>query len=873
MVRRRLVPEVTGTCLAHASRLGQEVDAVVDRIADVWGEATPHPRGTVWPARVDSFLEEGLTESDVDSWVRSACVLCSNGCGCEIAVREGRMVGIRGRADDPVNHGRLGPKGLYGSWPWASQPGRLTRPLLRVDGRMQETDWNTAMSRVVGESRRLLNERGPLSHAFYTSGQLFLEEYYTLAVIGKAGIGTPHMDGSTRLCTATAAQALKESFGCDGQPGSYTDIEHADAIFLFGHNMPETQTVLWTRILDRTRADDPPRLVCVDPRRTKVAEEAERTGGVHLAVMPGTNQALMNGLARELFAQGWVDDGWVAAHTVGVDELRATVEPYTPEEVGRICDVDPDDVRRAARIFGTGERVLSTVLQGFYQSHQATAAACGVNNLHLLRGMIGRPGAGVLQMNGQPTAQNMRECGANGDLPGFRNWANPDHIRQLAELWNVDPIVIPHWAPPTHALEIFRYVEEGLINFLWIQATNPAVSLPDLSRIRRILARDTCFVVVTDLFLTETAALADVVLPAAGWGEKSGTYTNASRMVHLSEKAVEPPGDARSDLEILLMYHDRMGFTDVKGAPLVKWRTAEDAFDAWAECTRGRLCDYTGLSHDRLRAQNGIPWPCNTDAPGGTDRLYEDAVFATGFDACETYGHDMVTGADVPADRYRSVNPAGRAILRAAPYYPPAELPGGDYPLVLSTGCTVYQFHSRTKTRRARWLDAAAPDPWVELSTADAERLGIDEGDLVRVESLRGVLEARARVGRGREGMVFAPIHYGYWDQPGDHVGPDGPPRAANELTLTAWDAVSKQPTYKVVAVRVTKLASAEGQVAPAPTTAASAPAPGRAVPPTHGVAGADQARSAVVDTPRYENDPSLTSDPLTLAGVARGWA
>src|SRR3954466_10661952 len=298
---------------------------MADRVADIWGPRIPHPRGTVWPARVDLHLDDGVSEADVDRWVQSACLLCSNGCGCDIAVKDGRMVGIRGRATDVVNHGRLGPKGLYGSTDWASSPDRLTRPLVREGDRLVESDWDTAMGRVVARSKQLLAEKGPLSHGFYTSGQLVLEEYYTQAIIGKAGIGTPHMDGNTRLCTATAAAALKESFGADGQPGSYTDIEHCDAIFLYGHNMAETQTVLWMRILDRTRAADPPVLVCVDPRRTPVAEEAVRTGGVHLAPAVGTNLALMNGLTRELFANGWVDEAWVRAHTLGADDLRSIV--------------------------------------------------------------------------------------------------------------------------------------------------------------------------------------------------------------------------------------------------------------------------------------------------------------------------------------------------------------------------------------------------------------------------------------------------------------------------------------------------------------------------------------------------------------------
>jgi len=828
---------------------------VPDRIADIWGERTPHAQGTVWPARVDLRLEEGLAEEDVDRWVQSACLLCSNGCGCDIAVKDGRMVGIRGRATDVVNHGRLGPKGLYGSTPWASSPDRLTRPLVREGGRLVETDWETAMGRVVERSKQLLAENGPLTHGFYTSGQLFIEEYYTLAVIGKAGLGTPHMDGNTRLCTATSAAAFKESFGADGQPGSYTDIEHCDAVFLYGHNMAETQTVLWARILDRTHGADPPRIVCVDPRRTPVAEEAERTGGVHLAPRVGTNLALMNGLTRELFEHGWVDEDWVAAHTLGRDELRAVVDPYTPEEVERICGTPASDVRRAAAIFGESPNVLSTVLQGFYQSHQATAASVAVHNLHLLRGMIGRPGAGVLQMNGQPTAQNNRECGADGDFPGFRNWGNPQHVEELASAWNVDPLTIPHWAPPTNAMQIFNYAEKASIELLWISATNPAVSMPESSRIRSILSKPEVFVVVQDLFLTETAELADVVLPAAGWGEKTGTFTNVNRTVHLSEQAVEPPGEARSDLDILLMYADAMDFRDRDGDPLIRWRTPEEAFDAWRAVTAGRPVDYTGLTYEKLRGPTGIPWPVDEEHPDGTDRLYTDFVFPTDTDYCETYGHDLVTGGAVSEQEHRALRPAGRAFLKGAPYLPAHEEPSEEYPLLYTTGRTAYQFHTRTKTGRSRPLHDAAPDAWVELSVADASALGISEGDWVRVESPRGAIEVRARVGQVMEGAVFAPFHYGSWDL--DGVAPDGQDRLANELTMTVWDPVSKQPTFKTAACRVTKVRDGDGP-APAPTTTASAPARVGSVPDTRG--GPPCASHVLADTPTYALDPAQES-------------
>ncbi|HEY3004806.1 MAG TPA: molybdopterin oxidoreductase family protein [Kribbellaceae bacterium] len=773
---------------------------MTDRTVDVWGPRTPHGRDTAWPVRVDQHLRDGLDEADVDRWVQSACVLCSNGCACDIAVKDGRMAGVRGRAGDRINHGRLGPKGLYASWQWSDQD-RLTTPLVRDGDRLVETDWDTAMRLITERSQQL----HPLRHGFYTSGQLFLEEYYTLAVIGKAGLGTPHMDGNTRLCTATAAAALKETFGCDGQPGSYDDIEACDAVFLFGYNMAETQTVLWARVLDRVEGPDSPRVVAVDPRSTAVAEVAVRTGGVHLAPFPGTNQALMNGLLHELIAHKWVDRDWVDAHTLGFDELAATVSSYTPDEVARICGVEAGDVSRAAEIFGTTDRVLSTVLQGFYQSHQATAAACQVNNLHLLRGMIGRPGCGVLQMNGQPTAQNTRETGANGDLPGFRNWDNPEHVDQLATLWNVDPLTIPHWAPPTHAMQLWRYAEQGSIALLWIAGTNPAVSLPELPRVREILSRPDLFVVVQDGFLTETARYADVVLPAALWGEKQGTFTNASRTVHLSERAVDPPGEARSDLDIFLDYARRMDFRDRDGQPLIRWRTPQEAFEAWKECSRGRPCDYTGLTYDRLRGASGIPWPCTAERPDGTDRLYGDGVFATDPAECEDYGHDLLTGASTTPEKYRASAPDGRAFLKSAAYSEPAETTSAEFPLLCTTGRTVHHFHTRTKTGRSRELRAAAPSVWVELSPADAGRLGIAAGDLVRVESARGAVEGTARIGRVRDGVVFVPFHYGYWDAPGG-CAPDGRPTAANELTLTGWDPVSKQPLYKIGAVRVSKV-------------------------------------------------------------------
>jgi anaerobic selenocysteine-containing dehydrogenase len=756
-------------------------------IDDIWGERTPTVNQQ-WPVRVDSHLQE-----EPEQWVQSCCVLCSNGCGLDIGTKDGRIVGVRGREDDRVNHGRLGPKGLYG-WAANHSPDRLTHPLLRERGRFRAATWDEAMDLIVRRSKDIIDRHTASAVGFYTSGQLFLEEYYTLCVIGKAGIGTPHMDGNTRLCTATSAFALKESFGSDGQPGSYRDIDSTDALLLVGHNMASQQTVLWMRILDRRRGPNPPKLIVIDPRRTDTAKEAD----VHLAPRVGTNVAVLNGLQHLLIRTGHTDRAFIDAHTVGYEEVQESVAHWTPQRVEEVTGIPQRDLIEAATVIGESRSLVSTVLQGVYQSMQATAAAIQVNNVHLLRGLIGKPGSGVLQMNGQPTAQNTRETGANGDMPGFRNWENQAHLNELARLWNIDPLKLPTWAPPTHAMQIFRYAEEGSLKMLWINGTNPAVSLPELGRIRHILKKAGLFLVVADAFETETTEYADVILPAALWGEKTGCFTNVDRTVHISHKAIDPPGEARSDLDILLDYARRMNFRDKDGKPLIKWRSPEEAFEAWKTCSRGRPCDYSGLTYEKLSRRSGIQWPCNDTFPDGAERLYTDHVFNTQADYCETFGHDLTTGAVHTEQEYRARDPQGKAVLHGVDYQPPHESPDENYPLWLTTGRIVYHWHTRTKTGRSKELNKTAPDAFVQISEEDAGRLGIREGDMVEVESRRGRISAPARLGDIIPGHLFVPFHYGYWDDPDRS-------RAANELTIMEWDPVSKQPYFKHAAVRARK--------------------------------------------------------------------
>lgn len=769
----------------------QHMKQTRDSIQDIWGDRTPYLQQ--WPARVDEQIEE-----EPDRWVQSACVLCSNGCGMDIGVKNGRIVGVRGRAVDRVNHGRLGPKGLHG-WKANNSKDRLQHPLIRKEGKLVQANWDEAMNLIVEQTKKIKEAHTSGAIGFYTSGQLLLEEYYTLAVIGKAGLGTPHMDGNTRLCTATAAAALKLSFGTDGQPGSYTDIDHTNALFLVGHNMAATQTVLWARVLDRLEGPNPPKLVVMDPRTTYTAEKAD----VHLKPKPGTNVPVLNGLLHLLIEGGYIDLDYIKAHTIGFEELKTTVSKWKPELVEKVSGVSAADLQRAALIIGTSPTLLSTALQGVYQSMQATAAAVQINNIHLLRGLIGKPGCGIYQMNGQPTSQNTRETGADGDLPGFRNWENEEHIKDLARIWNVDPAIIPHWAPPTHAMQIFRYCEQGSIKMLWISATNPAVSLPELHRIRKILMKEDLFVIVQDAFLTETAIHADVVLPTAIWGEKTGCFTNTDRTVHITHKAIEPPGEARSDFDIWVDYARRMDFRDKDGQPLIKWTKPEEAFEAWKECSKGRPCDYSGMSYEKLSRGSGILWPCNEQYPNGCEHLYTDGVFNTSFEYCETFGHDMTTGAEYTPEQYKAADPKGKAFLRSADYEPPHEKPDANYPFWLTTGRVVYHFHTRTKTARAPELNAAAPEAFVQLSEEDAGKLGIKEGDWLEVSSRRGKIEAPAKIGGIEQGTVFIPFHYGYWDD-NSHA------RAANELTLTEWDPVSKQPHYKYAAVKIEKRSAPE---------------------------------------------------------------
>jgi anaerobic selenocysteine-containing dehydrogenase len=733
-------------------------------------------------------------EAAVERWVPSTCGVCSVGCGIEIAVAGSQIVGVRGRQGHPVSDGRLGPKGLNQYFA-NRHPSRAAFPLIRNrHGKHLRASWDEAMGLVADRFSEVLATDGPDGVAIYNSGQLLLEEYYTLGKIARAGLGTANIDANTRLCTATTAASLMENFGADGPPGAYEDFDRTECIVLVGHNAAEQSTVLWMRILAAKAGPGHPKVIVIDPRRTwTVATGAD----LHVQLKPGTNVALLNGICHLLIENGWVDRGFIDRHTVNFDRFRNIVARYTPDRVESICGVAATTLRQAAEWIGTSRSTVTTCLQGVYQSNQATAAACAVNSMHLLMGKIGRPGSAPHQFAGQPSSMNTRETGADGTYPAYRNWEDQTHMRDLAKRWNVPVEMLGK--KPVGAPEIFELCELGYVKVLWNICTNPAVSMTN--RTRQLRTLNGVFLIVQDCFSnTETAQLADVILPAAMWGEKTGCMTNAERRCTLLRKAVEPPGEARSDLDIFLDFAERMNLCDADGGKLIQYSDPEGAFDEWREISRGCIPDYSGMSYARLAETGGLQWPCTADRPQGTVRLYEDRSFPTHWYISESFEKDLETGHEHTLREYREKrDPKGRAVLVATDYEPPLDLTDDQFPLLAISGRQVYHWHTRTKTGKAPALHEAAPSVFVSVNRDDATRLGISDGEQVRIVSRRGAVIAPAKVGDVvSAGVVFVPFHYGEL----------GEEHAANNLMPNMWDPASKQPIQKVAAVRLERLAT-----------------------------------------------------------------
>jgi assimilatory nitrate reductase catalytic subunit len=688
-----------------------------------------------------------------DRWVRTTCGYCSVGCGMLLGVRDGVAVAAKGDPDHPVNLGRLCPKGLSEHHTLAA-PGRLTAPT--VDGR--RVTWDEALGHMSAGFRRLVDEHGPEAVAVLSTGQLVTEEFYALGKLVRLGLGVRHFDGNTTLCMASAVSGYKLSFGSDGPPGAYDDFAEADVILLVGANIADNHPLLAPRLVDNAGA----RVIVVDPRVTKTAMIADQ----HLAVRPRSDVTLLNGIIKILLDEGLVDLDRARQVTDGLDELVAHVQAFDLARVERECGVPAAEVQRAALALGRAERALVAWTMGVNHSVQGTETVTLLNTLCVLTGNIGKPGAGPFSITGQCNAMGTRETGFTASMPGYRAYDDPVARRDLATLWGVDEDRLPTERGRAYP-DIINGVIDGRIKGLWIIGTNPVVSFPNRELLEHALG-ELDLLVVQDGFETPTTGLADVVLPAAIWGEKDGTFTNSERRVSRVRKAVEPPGSARSDFDIVLSLAGHLG---VREELFPGWSTPADAFDEWRRVSEGRLCDYSGITYDRIAAAGGVQWPCPADDEtvplGGTPRLYTDGRYPTA---------------------------TGRAQLRCVEPRPISDRPRRLYPLLLNTGRTVEHWHTRTKTGRVEILDRLAPEGWVEVSPADAGELRIHSGDLVRIVSERGAIERiRVRVtATVRAGEVFVPFHF---DE-----------QCANRLTLNEFDPISREPNYKQCAVRVERV-------------------------------------------------------------------
>jgi assimilatory nitrate reductase catalytic subunit len=690
-----------------------------------------------------------------DRWVRSTCGYCSVGCGMLLGVRDGggrgsQVVSVAGDPDHPVNRGRLCPKGLS-EHHTITAPGRLTQPM--VDGR--PAAWDDAIDRMVGTFRSLLDEHGPGSVAVLSTGQLVTEEFYALGKLVRLGMGLHHYDGNTTLCMASAVSGYKLSFGADGPPGCYEDLEQADVIVLWGANIADNHPLLVPRVL----ANGSAQVLAVDPRVTKTAQIAD----AHLAVRPRTDVTLLNAILRVLLDEDLLDLEGARPHVEGLDELVAHLRDLDLDGAAAECGISVEVIRRTALTIGRAERCLVAWSMGVNHSVQGTETVTLLNTLCLLTGNIGRPGAAPFSITGQCNAMGTRETGFTASMPGYRAYDDPAARRELAERLGVDEGRLP--TARGHAYpDIINAIMGRRIKALWVIGTNPVVSFPN-REVLEIALSQLDLLVVQDGFETPTTALADVVLPAAIWGEKEGTYTNSERRVSRVRAAVDPPGEAKPDFDIVLAVAERWGCREEL---FPGWVSPRDAFDEWRRVSAGRPCDYSGITWERIDAAGGVQWPCPADDPSvpleGTPRLYTDLVFH---------------------------RPDRRAAVRVVEREEVHDAPNHHYPLLLNTGRTVEHWHTRTKTGRVPILERLAPEAWVEVHPDDATELGLHSGDLVRASSSRGEVDRlRVRVTAVvRPGEVFIPFH---WDE-----------RCANRLTTDQCDPISREPNFKQCAVRL----------------------------------------------------------------------
>jgi len=566
----------------------------------------------VYAARV----EEGFVVVEPAKHVATTCCFCGVGCGVIASSSNNTITAVKGDPSHPANFGRLCTKGA--ALHLSTEPGaRLLYP--EVNG--LRASWDEALGFIANRFGEIIAAHGPDAVAFYISGQLLTEDYYVFNKLAKGLIGTNNVDTNSRLCMSSAVAGYKMSLGADAPPCAYEDIDAADLILIAGSNTAFAHPVLWRRIEDARAKNPHLKVVVVDPRATVTARAAE----LHLALKPGTDVALFNAMLHLLEKEKGLDDDFIRTHTEGFASLHPVLDHWTPERAAEVCELPVEDIVHAARLFGGAKAALSLYCQGLNQSTSGTYKNAALINLHLATGQIGKPGAGPFSLTGQPNAMGGREVGGMANLlSGHRDLSSKKDRDEIATLWGVRSV--PE-RPGKTAVEMFDAVGRGEIKAVWIACTNPAQSMPDVSAVRKALGRAELVVVQEAFRDAETCDYADVLLPAASWGEKEGTVTNSERRISRVRAAVSPPGEARPDWEIAAAFARKV--FPAKAGNLFPYRTPEDIFNEHRETTRGRDLDITGLSYALLERDGPQQWPYPNGATAGRTRLYADGVFPT----------------------------------------------------------------------------------------------------------------------------------------------------------------------------------------------------------------------------------------------------
>ncbi len=688
-----------------------------------------------------------------DDVTTSVCGFCSTGCGLQIHLRDGEAVNLTPDTAYPVNLGMACPKGWEALTPLAADD-RATTPLLRsVSGKLEPTDWETALQAFSLRFKAIQQEHGPDSVAWLGTGQITNEELGFLGALARFGLDFRHGDGNTRQCMATAVTAYKESFGFDAPPYTYADFEESDVLIFIGANLCIAHPIMWQRVC---RNPHRPEIIVVDPRKTETAMAATQ----HYALRPKSDLALLYGLANRLIERGAIRRDYLDAHTTGFDEFSAFVKPFTREAVSAATGLTAGQLEKFADTIAQGKRVSFWWTMGVNQSHEATRTAQAIINLALMTGNIGRPGTGANSITGQCNAMGSRLFSNTTNLLGGHSFTEPAHRDKIARALGIPGTRIPDTTSLAYD-QIVQGIADGKIKGLWVIATNSSHSWMHQNEFNRI-AGQLDFLVVQDMYATtETARRAHLVLPAAGWGEKEGTFINSERRIGLVKKVARAPGQAFSDFNIFRLIAHYWGCGDL----FTRWTSPEQVFQILKECTRDQPCDITGIADYRsLDRAGGIQWPLEEGATVTTERrLFEDGRF---------------------------FHPDGKARFVFEEPRPMPEPPCAEYPLVLLTGRgTSSQWHTQTRTGKSGVLRKLYPAGiYAEINPADAERHGLAAGGQVRVSSRRGTLEATAIVTPVvQAGQVFLPMHYA----------------ETNRLTYPAVDPYSRQPSYKACAVKI----------------------------------------------------------------------